>query len=282
MNPCCPCDTLIHPGKPMIPAGLTDLPRQLATFADFRQVMLREIPTQAALSQWRSREGEDLGLMLLEMWAYVLDLLSFYDRQIAHETYLRTAVRSASLYQLVQMIGYQPRPALAAAVVLGAIATGNQAVTLPPRTGFRSDAFGDEPPQIFETEQEQLIHPLTNEWQVAPTRDRNFPGELLLEQTSLSPDQLVLLSWGNQHHGGRVQQVEAIAALDGNTYLQVRITPPPAIDTNVQLSNLQLLTPTVSARLNLSRVPPPSMTPPSLGSFEFDQSNSVAQAQLAV
>ena len=29
--------------------------------------------------------------MLLEMWAYVLDVLAFYEERIANETYLQTA-----------------------------------------------------------------------------------------------------------------------------------------------------------------------------------------------
>ena len=33
--------------------------------------------------------------MLLEMWAYVLDVVGFYDARIANESYLRTAVAAA-------------------------------------------------------------------------------------------------------------------------------------------------------------------------------------------
>ena len=33
---------------------------------------------QRPLQDWRAREGDDLGVMLLEMWAYVLDVLAFY------------------------------------------------------------------------------------------------------------------------------------------------------------------------------------------------------------
>ena len=103
--------------------------------------MLRDIPLHPPLAEWRAREGDDLGLMLLEMWAYVLDILGFYDERIANETYLRTATLRPSSRKLAGLIGYQPRPALAASVVLAAIAAGQRPVTIPPRTGFRSDAF---------------------------------------------------------------------------------------------------------------------------------------------
>ena len=101
MKICCPCDELKHPAKPEITAGLPSLRRQLAGFPEFRVAMLRDIPKYAALHQWRAREGNDLGIMLLEMWAYVLDVIGFYDERIANESYLRTAVNRSSLRKLV-------------------------------------------------------------------------------------------------------------------------------------------------------------------------------------
>ena len=189
--------TLIHPAKPDIPAGLSALPRQLAGFPEYRLAMLRDIPTYAPLAGWRAREGDDLGIMLLEMWAYVLDVLGFYDERIANESYLRTAVLRPSLRKLVELIGYQARPALAASVVLAAIADGNRPVVLPPRTGFRSDAFEGEPPQVFETEVEHTIHALKNEWTLGPVRERFPSDEFLLEANTaaLTAGQLVLLRW---------------------------------------------------------------------------------------
>ncbi len=66
---CCPCDKVDFPPKPDIPAGLDRLPRQLAGFAEYRSAMLRDVPAFAPLADWRAREGDDLGLMVLEWWA---------------------------------------------------------------------------------------------------------------------------------------------------------------------------------------------------------------------
>jgi len=253
MTPCCPCDELKHPGKPEIPAGLTTLPRQVVGFPDYRLAMLRDIPTYEPLVEWRARQGNDLGIMLLEMWAYVLDVLSFYDERIANETYLRTALRQASLYQLVQLIGYRPRPALAATVMLGAIATGKQSVILPPRTGFRSDAFEGEPPQIFETDIEQTIHPLRNEWTLAEIRDPFPSDELLLDLDAvrLAEGQLVLLRWDSQLQAGRVTRTQRITALDGNSYLKLDLDPTPTLSPTVELPTVEVLTPTLNAAPSL-------------------------------
>jgi hypothetical protein len=252
MNVCCPCDVIEHPGKPEIAAGLLALPRQLAGFPEYRQAMLGDVPLHLALARWRAREGDDLGVMLLEMWAYVLDILGFYDERIANESYLRTAILPPSLHRLVELIGYQPRPALAASVVLAAIADGKRLVNLPPRTGFRSDAFDGEPPQVFETEIEHTIHPLKNEWTLAPVRENVSGGELLLEPATaaLNIDQLVLLRLagsGTQLRSGRVTSIETIDALDGGTYRRVTIDPPPDLAPSIRLDAVEVLSPTRTA-----------------------------------
>jgi hypothetical protein len=260
MTVCCPCDELEHPAKPDIPAGLSALPRQLAGFPEYRLAMLRDIPTYTPLAHWRAREGDDLGLMLLEMGAYVLDVLGFYDERIANESYLRTAVLRPSLRKLVGLIGYQARPALAASVVLAAIADGNGPVVLPPRTGFRSDAFDSVPPQVFETEVEHTIHSLKNEWTLGPVRER-FPGdEILLEASTaaLTPGQLVLLRWTRpgpagtttELRAGRVTSTRGISALDGATYVRMEITPAPELDPQVELGAIAVLSPRLTASVN--------------------------------
>jgi len=260
MTVCCPCDELKHPAKPDIPAGLSALPRQLAGFPEYRLAMLRDIPTYAPLAGWRAREGDDLGLMLLEMWAYALDILGFYDERIANESYLRTAVLRPSLRKLVGLIGYQARPALAASVVLAAIADGNRSVVLPPRTGFRSNASDGVPPQVFETEVEHTIHPLKNEWALGPVRER-FPGdEVLLEASTaaLTAGQIVVFRWTRpgpagttpELRAGRVTSTRGINALDGATYVRVEIAPAPALDPQVELGAVAVLSPRLTASVN--------------------------------
>ena len=258
MKICCPCDEWIHPVKPDIPAGLARLPRQLAGFPEYRLAMLRDLANYAPLSDWRAREGDDLGLMLIEMWAYVLDILGFYDERIANEAYLRTAVLRPSIRRLVELIGYQPRPALAASVVLAAIADGNKPVRLPPQTGFRSDAFDAEPPQVFETELEHTIHALKNEWALVQVRER-FPGpDLLLEPRSaaLQSGDIVLTRWTNgvsagsslAFRAGHVTNVSTIKALDGGAYKKVEIASTGLmLDPSIALIFVELLTPTQKA-----------------------------------
>src|SRR5262245_36171972 len=170
----CPCDT-----PPVlrleIAAGLDALPRQLRAFPEVRRALLAALPTKHALQDWRARNSRDLGLMLLEMWAYVSDVLGFYDERIANESYIRTAQRRPSLRRLVELIGYVPAPGIAGKITLAAIAEGRTNVTLPVGTGFRSDAFADQAPQVFEITEETVINPFKNEWTIGPVGDAPLP-----------------------------------------------------------------------------------------------------------
>jgi hypothetical protein len=69
----CVCDCLVHPAPLAIGAGLPSLPRQIAGFAEFRRALLGAIPRLAqrypVLVDWRARDRQDFGIMLLECWA---------------------------------------------------------------------------------------------------------------------------------------------------------------------------------------------------------------------
>ena len=69
--------------------------------------------------------------MLIEMWAYVADVVAFYTAAHANESYLRTAVLPTSLRRLVGQIGYLPRPELAALVSLALQGEGRTPLALP-------------------------------------------------------------------------------------------------------------------------------------------------------
>jgi len=104
--------------------------------------LLRKVGT--AIPGWLARDAQDLGVMWLEMWAYVSDVLAFYDERIANESYLRTAQRRPSLRRHVELLGYLPKPGIAGSVVLALEAEGRRPVDVPEHTGFRSEAFGGD------------------------------------------------------------------------------------------------------------------------------------------
>lgn len=250
----CPCDDFVHPAPLAIDAGLSVIPRQIATFAEFRHAMLRALPTKPALAEWRARGDQDLGVMLLEMWAYVCDVVAFYDETIAHESYLRTARLTPSVRKLVGLLGYRPRPAVAARARLAVTADGRLPLVVPAGTAFRSSAFGSEPPQVFELDADTRVHPLLNGWSLAPVRpDLIAAGatQLLLAPDSAKVklgDRLLPLAFGAFPFGVfTAQAVSAITGSDGNKYKQVTLTP--AIGFAMSAANTRLVRPTASVAI---------------------------------
>lgn len=222
----CGCGTLPHPLAPDIPAGLwTLVERQTAGFPEYREAMLRAIRNHAALADWRARGESDLGVMLLEAWAYVLDVTGFYDARIAERGYLGTAPDEVSAQRLTMLIGHRPRPAIAARVTLAAEADGSDPVLLPKGTAFRSEPFDGEPPQIFELAGETLIWPQRNLWRLAPVREDAF-GETLRFAPRRGPHPgAIVLVWSESGVAVavRIEEVQTEQALDGATYLLARV-----------------------------------------------------------
>ena len=237
----CPCDVRGHPPRLSIAAGLTRLPRQIATFDDFRAAMLAATPSKLSLDAWRARD-DDLGVMLLELWAYACDLLAFYDDVIAHEAYLRTARLDPSIRRLVGLLGYRPRPAIASRVVLAVAAEGRLAVDVRALAGARSGAFEAEPPQLFELAFPTSVHPLANQWQLEPPRriTAGYVGETHFSTLFLNPStarlkegELVLITVTDDASYTQLRRVttrETVVAEDGETYVKVGFTTAVRLD----------------------------------------------------
>jgi hypothetical protein len=102
------------------PPGLASIADRVDDFTGFRRAMLRPLPGEQAIGAWRPGPG-DLGLQILEWWAYLADVLTFYNERIANESYLRTATQPASLANLVAQLGYAPAPGIAATGTVAAV-----------------------------------------------------------------------------------------------------------------------------------------------------------------
>lgn len=261
-----------------LPAGLAVIPRQLAGFPEIRQRLLERladagnVSRHGALGGWRPY-ADDFGSMSLEMWAYVADILGFYDERVANESYLGTAVRRPSLRRLVGILGYTPAAGIAGAATLAAIADGTVSVIVPKGTGVRSRSFDGNMPQVFETTAETVIHPLLNAWTVAPFRrrptvdpsffvgdtaapegdkksDKSGSGENRVNRLlflpagfGLAEAELVLIEARPGHDFveqiSRVTTIAAFSGSDGKSYSRAALDPFIVIEETVDLSVLR-------------------------------------------
>ncbi|MET0909658.1 MAG: hypothetical protein ABWZ99_09320, partial [Ilumatobacteraceae bacterium] len=104
-----------------------------------------------ALRALRTRSTDDWTIALLDGWATVADVLTFYAERIANEGYLRTATEYRSVLLLADLVGYEARPGVAAGVHLAfTLDVGNETV-IPAGSRARSVPGPGELPQTFET-----------------------------------------------------------------------------------------------------------------------------------
>lgn len=121
-------------------------------FSGFRDSMLTY--ASSVIPEWTSRAPSDFGVAMVEMLAYSLDVLSYYQDRLVAEAYLDTATQRSSVLEIARMLGYTPYPAVAAtgSVTLVSDATQTVAVTVPAGTQlitqFQTDLQG---PLVFET-----------------------------------------------------------------------------------------------------------------------------------
>lgn len=105
------------------------------------------------LPQWTDFDNEaDFGNVLLELFAYIGDILSYYQDRVANESFLGTARTRRAVLQHLRLIGYELSTAApaAASLTVSVPATVTGRVTLN-----RGDAFGtrsqrDRPSVRFE------------------------------------------------------------------------------------------------------------------------------------
>src|SRR5215469_4639541 len=137
--------------------GLSAISYRVGTHTTFLASLLAALSDSKlpALAPLRTRDPSDFSIALLDAWATSLDILSFYQERIANESYLRTAVDSASVFALAQLVGYKPSPGVAAsaflAFTLNSAPGSPDNVLIPAGTRVQSVPGPGQQPQVFET-----------------------------------------------------------------------------------------------------------------------------------
>ncbi|MEU4244754.1 baseplate J/gp47 family protein [Actinoplanes sp. NPDC026619] len=134
------------------PAGLDRIAYRPGDFATFRRGLLRHRPGEVHLAGWRPSAGADLGLAVVDWWAYLADVLAFYTELIANEAYLGTARHDATVRHLVGLLGYRPRPGIGATGRLAVLASAPAPLVVPAGLTVTSKATPAVDSQTFETD----------------------------------------------------------------------------------------------------------------------------------
>ena len=142
------------------PPGLGVIAFRTGTWRDFRESLVARLSSGdlEAVAGLKARE-DDFTLALIDAFAVMADVLTFYQERYANEAFLPTATERRSVLELAALLGYVPAPGVAADAWLaftlqdapGAPAQASLPVTIPAGTRVQSVPGPDESAQTFET-----------------------------------------------------------------------------------------------------------------------------------
>lgn len=117
--------------------------------ADLLARASRQIP------EWTSREASDFGMVMVDLWSYMGDILHYYVDRAAGESFLGTAKQRESVLAIANLLDYVPasrRPARVSIQLDASLttATDTNPIYIPQYTRFRATPLVDTAsPVIF-------------------------------------------------------------------------------------------------------------------------------------
>jgi predicted phage baseplate assembly protein len=100
---------------------------------------------------WQPGSHADYHTMFIELWAYLADILTFYQERIANEAYLGTATQRDSLLRLAELIDNRPSPGAGASSVVAFSVQSGKTVAVPSGFAVASKSSPTNPAATFET-----------------------------------------------------------------------------------------------------------------------------------
>lgn len=144
--------------------GLSVIAYRTGAYNDFRASMLARLSAsdQTALAGLTTRDNDDFSIALMDAWAVVSDVLTFYQERFINESYLCTATERLSVLEQARLIGYELSPGVAAGTYLaftledppGAPDQAVKQITIETGVKVQSTPGPDEDPQLYETVEE--------------------------------------------------------------------------------------------------------------------------------
>jgi predicted phage baseplate assembly protein len=223
--------------------GLAALTYRVGTHGQFLSTMLARLSSadHPQLRPFTARDPGDLAIALLDGWATVGDVLSFYTERLANEGFLRSALDPRSVALLGALVGYAPRPGLGASTYLAyTVDSSAPRILIPAGSGAQNVPTGGVLAQSYETSAELIA---SIDWNDLPVR-ATMPTSLSLGDvigadslylagttTNLKPNDRLLFDFGPAVGKPTVKPVVAVTPDLAGKRTQVAF----AIETREQL-----------------------------------------------
>lgn len=148
-------------------------------FASLREAMLEL--ARYRLPEWTDRSTADVGMLLVDLFAYMGDVAFYYLDRTASECFLDTALERRSLVDLLRLIGYELKTPVAAAadLTLTFNAPGggqDPKITIPSGAVFESNDLGAGPQSFQSTGPDLVIDLSSTQVELLPDGKRVYRG----------------------------------------------------------------------------------------------------------
>ncbi|MCC7174005.1 MAG: baseplate J/gp47 family protein [Bryobacterales bacterium] len=134
--------------------ALSGIDYRIGDYGLCRENLLAAISRTQLLKSLHSRDNLDYGIAIFDLWAYLADILTFYQERIANEAFLRTATLRESVLRLAALIDYRLGRGSAATAYLAFTLDKNKSLVLPAGLRVQSVPGQNRKPQKFETIEE--------------------------------------------------------------------------------------------------------------------------------
>lgn len=134
-----------------------------------------------------TRETSDPTIALLDAWAVVADVLTFYRERLTNDGYLRTAGDERALREMAALVGFQPRPGVSATAFLAYTLDKDSAPVVVPR-GAKAQTVPGPGEQMLTFETDEPLEARARWNDLRPRRERPAIGDLDLatKRTSIA------------------------------------------------------------------------------------------------
>ncbi len=205
----------VMPSQPVLPIDYTNL-----GYDSLRQAMLAL--ARASLPEWTDFSESDLGVLLVELFAYACDITLYYQTRVAGNLFPATSDEPDALVQLLRLIGYELHPPTPATTELrvafnASDITANTPIIIPTGTSF----------SVSLSTGAQLTYETVRDLQIPPNQ-LTPPDAAGLQY--FSPVPVVQ---------GQTTSNEAVAASDGSPNQMYPLLNAPVIDGSINVTVLE-------------------------------------------
>lgn len=103
-------------------------------YANIRRDLLSR--ASRVLPEWTDRDPSDFTMLLVDLWAYMGDIIHYYIDRAAGEAFIDTATQRESVLALANLFDYSPRTRSAARATVYISNSSSSSVTIPAGTLF--------------------------------------------------------------------------------------------------------------------------------------------------